>query len=233
VKFMIGTTVIGTGTLDATGKTTAQPAFANVGAQAVTAVYSGDANYATATSSAVTITVVPTFALSAAPAAIYLSAGEYTPVTVNVAGNASFAGTIAFTCTSPVTYITCAMTPASATVTAGNGTSTLASITIAATGSLRNAPLAPRQTVWLAVLLPLGMLGLARNARRRKGWKTASLLAGVLTAILIGVSGCSSSSPSTTSTPSNLPPIGANSVTVTATSGAVTGSTVITVNVLN
>jgi hypothetical protein len=132
---------------------------------------------------------------------------------------------------SPVVYVTCTMTPASVTVASGAGASTLANIAIGktATGSLRGKPFKGEPRMWLAMLLPLGLLALAR---KKAGWLRGSLLAAVVAALFMGLSGCGGGA-TTTTTPANLPPIGANNVTVTATSGAVTGTTVIVVNVLN
>jgi hypothetical protein len=231
VTFSNGGTSIGTATLNAQGVATLTVVEGVAGTQSITATYAGSATLAGSASSAATLTVVPVFTMTPAPATVYLSAGGGTPVTVTTAPIAGFGGTVAFTCMSPVVYVTCTMTPASVTVASGAGASTLANIAIGktATGSLRGKPFKGEPRMWLAMLLPLGLLALAR---KKAGWLRGSLLAAVVAALFMGLSGCGGGA-TTTTTPANLPPIGANNVTVTATSGAVTGTTVIVVNVLN
>ncbi len=57
VSFKDGTTILSSATLDATGTTTYLINTLSVGSHSITAVYSGDANFTTSTSNAVTVTV--------------------------------------------------------------------------------------------------------------------------------------------------------------------------------
>jgi len=105
--FKDGTTTLGTGTISggvATYNATALPA----GSHSITAVYSGDVNYATSTSAATTVTVnqlATTTGLTATPTAINYGSATLLSATVS---NSSVTGTITFkdganTIGSPVT----------------------------------------------------------------------------------------------------------------------------------
>lgn len=115
VTFMDGAVVVATGTLNAQGVATASTTTLGVGTHALSAVYGGDANYNASTSIAVSQTVVlavPTLALGGPAAAV--NAGTAATLTVSLAS----AG----------------VTPTGA-LTLREGTSTIATQTVAGVGS--------------------------------------------------------------------------------------------------
>ena len=76
VTFKDGTTVLGTGTLDASGRATFTTSSLGVGNHSITAVYGGNTNYKASTSAALTQTVkrastMTTLASSAANPSVY------------------------------------------------------------------------------------------------------------------------------------------------------------------
>ena len=89
VTFKDGTTTLGTGTLTS-GVATYMPTFSTAGSHSLTAVYAGDANNATSTSSAIAETVtssITTSTLSLTPSANPVAAGNNLTLLASVAGS--------------------------------------------------------------------------------------------------------------------------------------------------
>jgi len=120
-----------------------------------------------------------------------LSANGGTTQTITAGGQAAYAlllisvagvpGTVAFTCAPVPAYATCVVSPATPSL----GGTTVITVTVATNvASLRM--LGGRRWMWLAGLLPLGLLGL----RRSRQWRLSgiAMLCGVLT-----MAGCGSS----------------------------------------
>ena len=115
VTFLDGATVIGTGTLDATGKTTMATSALVVGNHPITAQYGGDSNFGAVTSSSITQTVNAVAAT----------------VTVTSSINPStFGQSVVFTAT-----VTGAGATPTGTVVVTDGATTLGTITLNASGS--------------------------------------------------------------------------------------------------
>jgi hypothetical protein len=145
-----------------------------------------------------------------------------TPLLVTPAGG--FSGTATMTCTSPVVYVTCVVTPTTVTLAGGVATQATAIITVSpSVSALGDRPLAPKNLTWLAIVLPLGMIGLAR--RNRITGKGVLLM--VMLTLAAGATSCSSG------TPVKLPPAGTQVVTVTGTGSGVVSSVQISVMVTN
>ncbi len=98
VAFKDGDTVLGTATLDSTGRATFKYAFATTGAHSITAVYAGSANFIASTSAAVSETINPaatTTALSSSQPMGLL--GQQLTLTAAVAASgATPGGTVTF-----------------------------------------------------------------------------------------------------------------------------------------
>jgi hypothetical protein len=130
-------------------------------------------------------------------------------------------GTVAFTCTSIPAHATCLVNPAAAAL----GVTTNVTVTVAtsvAGADLRWPRLPGKQhLIWLATLLPLGLLGLGRRSAQRLGALAmlccVLLFAGCTISRLIPPS--SSSSGGTTATPT---PSGTYNIVVSATSAGLT-----------
>jgi len=216
VKFMAGSTVLGTGTVtgtaavltgtgtNASGTATASVTFSTAGAQTVTAVYSGDSNYAPSTSPAITVTaaagtqVTTTVVTSSATS---ISSGGSVTLTAKVTGtNNNAAGP-----TGTVTFMngtTALGTPATCTPTAGTSTTpgtctatlmTTLSLLTPPSGSNR-APRSPLGPMWIvaglllaAFLLLLSRLRVA-PLTRRLGYACAGAL--LFACLAVGIAGC-------------------------------------------
>jgi hypothetical protein len=97
VTFKNGATVLGTGTLNASGIASFNTATLPIAVYNVTAVYSGDTNFAASTSAATTVTVtqIPqTITVSSIPASVTYGA---TPITVTATASSTLAVSLAVT----------------------------------------------------------------------------------------------------------------------------------------
>ncbi|WP_058186384.1 beta strand repeat-containing protein [Terracidiphilus gabretensis] len=232
VSFYDGATLLGTGTVSA-GSATYTTSSLSVGSHSITAVYAGDANYTTLTSTAVSESVISSFTL--AP-----PSGSSSSATASPGGTATY--TLAATPPPDETFpqaVSFAVTglPAGATATfspttiaAGSGaTNVTLSIKVPSSSAAISPP--PFRGIPLPVglgLVLLPMMGLRRTWRRNGTARimmfaiAAVALAGILTGC--GGGGDNSSTP---------PPSSQNyTLTVTATSGSVsqTSTLQLTVN---
>jgi len=197
-----------------------------VGAHLITAVYGGDANFLSSTSSATTVTVSPpSYTLTAPTAPVLASVGNSASVILNLASK-GYAGTVSFTTAVTSSNGTAADVTATAspvTLTAdGSASSTLTMTT--RSGPAKRAPGQP----WKAsgALMLCSVLGAPFATRRKR------VLTVLLTALVITLAGISMAC-STGSAAAQKP---ARTYTVTVTpsgSGAVTNPApaVITVTV--
>jgi hypothetical protein len=234
VTFLDGATPLGTGTL-AGGVATLTTSGLTVGSHTITAVYGGDGNFVSATSSALT-EVIDDFNLAIS---VTGGASTITSVTVLPGGTAVF--TFVVSPINAATFPTAVTLSASglplgatatfspATLAAGSGTTTVTlTIQIPQTGAALQPThdLGRRLAPFALALLLLPFAGRLRRAGRRLG-RAASLLLllGAGLAAAAGLSGCGSSSgffgqQQTTYT-----------VTVTGTSGVLSHSTTVTLTV--
>ncbi len=205
--------------------------FTTVGVHTLTLVYAGDTNYAPlTTTSTITVTGTPTFTLSVAQNTQTLGPGVSTTSTATINPTNGFNAQVTLSCSSPVAYLTC--TPVTQTVQVNGPVAQPLTIAVAATVAASSVPpLSLPPAAWLAGLLPLSLLGLSRYGKR---WQRGFLVAIILALSLAGISGCGSTA-ATTTTPSGpkLPPVGAQTLTVTATGGGITQTATVTVNVVN
>ena len=181
------------------------------------------------------MTPTPTFQLSAASGAVSIAAaGESVTDTLTISPSGGFTGTV---------QLSCAVTAPSPT-SAAAPTCTVPSAAPVAGGSVVTAILTVNTTAPSAMLSPdaggvfarrvggaaLGCLFLFLVPRRRRG-----IALGVLLLSLSGLAltGCAGSTSSSTTPPVGSPgtPAGTYSVMVTATSGSITNTTQIQVNV--
>jgi subtilase family serine protease len=189
-------------------------ALVSMGSASISAVYSGDTNNGSSTSSTLTETVsAATFAIGAVPATQTIPSGGAAifPITVTPQGfytsAITFTATVTPTLNAQVTFSPPTVTPnGSPTAT----TLTISGITAAAiSGSVRAAndaaPLPRRSGMRLSVLnasvlwTPFGLAGIFLLGRRKKyAWKVVSQFLMVATLIVIALTmlGCGSSSSS-------------------------------------
>jgi hypothetical protein len=159
----------------------------------VTAVYSGDTNFTTVTSSSVLITIAAGFGVTSSSSALAFQKNyqeAQTFLTVNPGGRTD---TLVFACTGLPAKVTCAFTPGTLALTGLTTPQTVQMLVSnsAATGSLREGPLGfEKKTVVLAVM-PLALLLLAGIRRRRL--PMLMLLALMTLGAAAGLSGCGTS----------------------------------------
>ena len=229
VTFYDGTTVVGAGTLS--GGTATASVLLPQGTHALTAKYAGDANYAGSASTATaatTVTIVAPFSATATPATLSLAPGATGTSAISLTPAGGFTGSVTLSCASPVSYISCAISPLTQTISgtaAVSATLTVQVVSKVAQNEVRELPgRSSPARVWVAMLLPLAGLGLTRRKRLR-----GIVLAVLVMAGLGALSGCSGNSAA--ASPSNLPPAGTQVVTVTASSGQATATTSVSVTV--
>ena len=132
VTFKDGTTVLGTGTLNGSGVATYTTSTLAAGQHSITAVYGGDANNLTSTSSTLSQTVSPTdFTLSINPASATIPSGQTATYTLTVTPQGSFTSQVSFACGSLPTMATCTFAPPTLTPNTNTVTTTLMISTLA------------------------------------------------------------------------------------------------------
>jgi uncharacterized protein (TIGR03118 family) len=158
----------------------------------------------------------PDFSISATPPSVTISAGQAATFSVTASPVGNFRGQFTVSCSAP-TGLTCSI--GSQSVNSASGSSTV-SITAAPSAAAHTASA-------VALVLPGGLLlaGLGLGKRRRV---TASLFVtiGFLSAVVLGISGCSSYNGS-----QMTPQPTTQSLSITVTSGAISHSTLLTVSV--
>jgi hypothetical protein len=244
VTFLDGATTLGTGTLDATGKTTYQTSALSTGSHSITAAYGGDALNAVSTSSAVTVTITAPaadFSLSVAPTTGTVSGGSSTTLTVTITPINGFSAATGLSCANLPTNAACSFNSATVTPKGAAATSTL---TITTNGTvaagipllLDSSSAAGRTVPGVGVfaisglsLVLVGWIGFKSRKLQREWLRYLGLLFFTV-AVIGGAIGCGGSSPSSSS---KNTPAGSYSITVQATSGSLSHSATYTMTVSN
>jgi hypothetical protein len=195
-----------------------------VGSDVITATYAGDALHNQATALPITVTVAtlaPAFLLTASPATLSVAQGATGTVLASLAGNSTFNGAVAITCSGAPAETSCTASPANVMLSAGQ--SAAVSIVVATTppNSTYQANGSSPKPPWMGPLSGLSLAGLvfALWPRRRRRFSLLALIAAVTLALGAAgaLSGCSSSAPTYAGTKA-----GTYTLTVTATSGGLT-----------
>ena len=204
VQFLDGTTVIGTGTLDATGAASFTTASLAVGTHVVALAYAGNQNFLPAVSAGVTVVITAagspppsgpqSFTLSVAPAPMTLGVGRTGVLQVTVTAVNGFAQPVTLAC-SGLPYET-GCTFVNATIAPGGGSTTLQFTTAAPHNcgdpshpyflGENQGPGATR-TLWAGLVLFAAGLFRVRRGSRRAGLLV--LMAGTLVGLSM-MSGC-------------------------------------------
>jgi len=170
--------------------------------------------------------LAPSFALSPlAPASLNLVPGQASMVSFSLIANATFSGNVSLTCTGATRGIECLVSPAAMTL--AQGQTIAATVAIATQGPNGNLSQSHRVD-WMRTAGAISLSGvfcvLTFKRRRlfRGAWTLLLLFAlGVGGSALVGCSGGSS----------NSTPAGTTSLVITATSGSMTQTQSLTVNV--
>lgn len=214
-----------TATLDGTGKATIAVAFANAGSAAVTASYSGDANYAAATTS-ITQMVSADFAVAppASGAVIAVPSGQSGTSLISIAGAAGYTGVVTLSCTGLPATATCSFSPGSLSLSGTTAqSSTLTVSTSGSTTAMLGLPEVGGMRTLACGIFAGSLLLLWPGRRNRAFWKvgTMAIACAALMLVPMGCGGSSSSKAASNSTPAGTYPFA-----VVATSG----TTVLTTN---
>ena len=197
-----------------------------VGSDTITATYSGDSNHNQAGASiALTVTPVsPTFSLSATPATLTLAQGATGTVIVSLAGNSTFSGVVQISCSGAPAEASCVSSPASVTLAAGQSTGL--SIVIATTppNSTYQAKGVRRMPPWTGTVGGLSLAGLAfllwPRCRRLPRLLMVLAVATLAFGSTAGLIGCTGGDGSKTPNQYAGTALGTYTLTVTATSDA-------------
>ncbi len=223
VTFSDGGTSLGTTSVSSRVATFSTSGLA-LGNHSITAAYSGDANFALSSSSALTqVMVAPDFSVGANPTTMTVNAGSSAPYVISVTPSNGYNGTVAFTCPGTLpTKVTCSFSPTSVSPSNGTyATTTLTLVTTAATASLA-LPVRPGSKsaapMILASLGGFGVFGLVMaGVGSKRNRRHLAMLGIVLFATMFTFVGCGGSSSKSGTNPS-VPgtPAGTYTVTVTA-----------------
>ncbi len=201
---------------------TLQLVFAPNGAAARTGTFTVTDNAASSPQSLQLTGTGVDFALNAnGSTTATISAGGEAVYPLLLSSAAGVPGTVAFACTSIPAHATCVVSPA----TAALGATTTVTVTVAtsvAGAELRWPQLPGKQhPIWLATLLPLGLLGLGRRSARRL--RALAMLCCVLLVAGCGVTRLIPSTGGSSSTgPATPTPSGTYNIVVSATSVGLT-----------
>lgn len=206
----------------------------NNGANQITAIYLGDANYGSSTSNVVNLTTdqagVGDFTLAAQAPQVTVKSGSTGSVGVNLAAVNNFSANLALVCAPSSSRFSCSVTPASTMLNGAVG----ATVTISATlPGVTSASVAPAQGQtrggWLGagtVLAASVLLWFPIRRRRWTGMVCLSILAAVAL-VTVGCGGSGNSGGGSNPPPVNGTPAGRYTVVVTGTANGIVHNAVI------
>jgi hypothetical protein len=233
ITFQNGSTTLGTGVLTG-GVATLNLTSLPIGTDNLTAVYPGDANLATSTSTALPFTVANnalTLVLSGGTATETIASNGTATFAFLLTPGASnaFGANVSLAVAGGPTGATSTFNPAS--ITAGSGATTVTlTMTMPATAAVRQQAEAARRLGPMALgILLLPFVGRLRRCGRRMAASVGLLLVLAALGAASGFVGCGGSKTPVTTPP--VTPAQNYTVTVTATSGSVSKATTVTVTV--
>jgi len=208
-----------------------------VGNDTITATYAGDSNHNQAGASlALTVTPVsPAFSLTATAATLTLAQGATGAVIVSLTGNSTFSGVVQVSCSGAPTEASCVSSPASVTLAAGQSTGLSIIVATTPPNSTYQARDMRRTPPWAGTLGGLSFASLAfllwprsrRLPRLLMVLAAATLAFGSTTAL----TGCTGGGGSKTPNQYAGTAPGTYTLTVTATSGALSQTQTIALTV--
>jgi len=196
------------------------------GSYTVKAMYQGDTNYLSSTSSSTKITLQSDFFLTPAPTVIGVTApGSSASLTLTIGSEDGYDGTITFSsssCSGLPKGAACKFSPGSVV---GAGQTTLTVTTTAPSSALLKPGATPRPALWatLGVAGLAGLIWIGVPSQKRRSLNLLVVLFCALTITSVSCGGGSSSAPAPTPPappPPTPTPAGSYNVVVTATSGS-------------
>jgi sugar lactone lactonase YvrE len=241
VTFLNGSIALGTGTMaaatDGSGNYVATVTSTSLPADsaAITAQYSGDVHYATATTTIAFQQLGPSYTISANPASLTVKQGSSGSITFTVTPLNGFNQAVSFSCDSTTLPkgVACSFAPASVTPNGSGAVTT--TLTVQTTGSgvaalnRRTTPFPdwlPRGGSMLALLL----LGVPRVRRRVWLGGAALMLFALCLTGMLGCGGGGTTSGSGGTQNANVTPPGSYSIQVTTLAGSASGAAPLTVS---
>jgi DNA-binding beta-propeller fold protein YncE len=234
VSFEDGSTLLGTGTLNASGVATFATSSLIAGQHSITAVYGGDGNSIGSTSSvlAQTVNQQADFALAAITTSLTVAAGSSGKFALTVTPQGSFTTAISFSCSGLPALAGCTFSPASVTPNSSTVNTTLNITTTAYTASLARPfgrHSSPLYAIWLVLpAMLLGTVGLAPSKRRKLLSYCIVFL--LVSGCLLQVA-CSGTSNSSGGGGTSGTPAGTYTITVTGAAGATQHAATVTLRV--
>jgi hypothetical protein len=227
VTFLDGSATLGTGAVTG-GVASFKTAALSGGTHSFTAAYSGDSTYGASTSAAVTLNVplvAPDFTIVFPAATALVGAGQTANYSFNLTPVGGFNNVVTFGCSGLPSLTTCSFSPATATLNGTMAQTVTLKIATTGTSAALAVPVKPtnanRQPLYTALAaIGLGIIFLGGNRRRIL---RGVVLSCAMLAILGMVTACSKAAIQT--------PTGITTVTVSATSGATTHTTTVTLDV--
>ena len=198
VTFFNGTTVIGSGPLDASGVATLALNLSS-GSYTIVAYYSGDLTHGTSTSSPITVDVPGAgFDLHVTPATVTIQTKQNAMLTVTLASIGGFADTIGLGCASLPVGVTCHFSSISANLTANELPAPTVQLTIDTNNPLTggstamNSHFEPPGATLAGLCLPISLFfgWVVWRFRRRHAMAFTTMLVLLLFGAALFVTGC-------------------------------------------
>jgi len=228
VSFFANSNLLGTSPVQG-GQASLDTANLEPGNYTITAKYSGDANFNTASAStSVAITVsslTPDFSITGpTPASLSLVSGQAGTVTLTLTGNATFSSTVTLDCAGGTSSLQCLVSPASLTLIPGQTSTITVAVATRGSGTAKAMNAAPKWSGVNGGLSLASLFLLAWSGKKRKALSAWFALLLVVFASLTAT-GCGGNSSD------GYTPAGSYSLTITATTGSLSHSQTVPVTV--
>jgi hypothetical protein len=223
-------TTLGSAALNGSGTATYSTAGLAVGAHTITAVYSGDANNVTSTSTALSVTVNPAnFNLSATPTSQTIADGQSATFNVTVTPQGSLADAINFSCSGLPAMSTCSFSPASMTPHSNIVTTTLTITTVGHSAILdlpqpKGPTRSPFYGIGMFAVIILAMVAMLIASAETNRRLRILIPACLILLAMISMAACAGNSGKSITSTGPTTPIGTSQLTVTASTTAANGN---------